>query len=78
MNRAPQSPSCDHNRTPHRLRSIPPAQIQPSAILKSQISRECDAGWQKATGTHDTLALTGHHEPTPCRRIQGTHASKSP
>jgi len=78
MNSAPQSPGCDRNRTPHRLRHIPPAQIQPSAILRSQISRERDAGCQKLTRTHDGLALTGHHEPTPSRRNQGTQASKSP
>ena len=78
MNRAPQSPGCDHIRTPRRLRRIPPAQIRPSAILRSQISKKRDACWQKATGTHDRLALRSHHDPTPSRRIQATHASKTP
>jgi len=78
MNRAPQSPGCDHIRTPRRPRHIPPAQIKPSAILGSQISRERDAAWQKPTGTRDRFALTDNHEPTPSSRIQGTHTSKSP
>jgi len=78
MNRAPQSQDCDHIRTPRRLRPIPPAQIQPSAILRSKISRERDAGWQKTTRTHDRRALTGLHKPTPSSRIQSTHTSKSP
>ncbi len=78
MNPAPQSQDCDHSCKPHRLRPIPPAQIQPSAILRSQISRERDAGWRKTTATYDGHALTGNLEPTPSSRIQKTRTSKSP
>ena len=78
MNPAPQSQDCDHIRTPRRLRYIPPARIQPSAILSSQKSRKRDAGSQKTTATYDGHALTGHHEPTKTGRIQNTRASNSP
>jgi hypothetical protein len=78
MTRAPLSQGCDHIRTPRRLRPITPAQIQPPAILRSQLSRKRAAGRKNATKTHDGLPLTGYHEPTPSSRIQGTHASKSP
>lgn len=78
MIRAPQSQGCAHNRTPHRLRPIPPAQIQPSAILKSQISRECNAGSLKTTTTYDRHALSGHYKSTKTSRIKNTRASNSP
>lgn len=78
MNRAPQPQACNHNRTLRRPRAIPPAQIQPSAILSLPVSGERDAGRQKVNEIHDRLAFTGHHEPVPNSQIQGTHPSKSP